>query len=251
MDSGHGGRRVIVTGGSRGIGAATAKAFAEAGAHVAIVARSAEKLAESAAEIAKVSDRPAVMRAADLSTADGVESSMAYCIEQLGGVDVLVNNAGSSGFGTIEELKDEEWLDGLNLKLMGYIRCMRAVLPRMRRQKWGRIINLGGVGGIRVLPKYSMGLINTAVDHLTRTTAGLVGPDGVLVTCIHPGLIATDRSRRLHAAGVPVASYPIPREGSVEEVAELVMYLGSDAAGFITGSSVIIDGGATLGLQNS
>ena len=148
-------------------------------------------------------------------------------------------------------MRDEEWLEAINLKLMGYIRCMRVVLPHMRLQRWGRIINIGGVGGLLALPKYSAGLVNAAVDHLSRTTAGLVGPDGVLVTCIHPGLIATDRAQQVHDAGTAVAPFPIAREGTAEEVAELVMYLASDAASFITGSAIVIDGGATLSLDRS
>lgn len=250
MEDGLSGRRVIVTGGSRGIGAASAQAFAEAGAHVAIVARSASNLDQSRARILEATGQEPVVTAADLSTAEGVERSMAYCIEHLGGVDVLVNNAGASDFGTVETVTDEQWRQGLDLKLMGYIRCMRAVLPRMRSQRWGRVINLGGIGGMRAIPEYSMGLINTAVDHLTKTTASLVGQDGVSVTCIHPGLITTDRSKQYHSAGVPVSPSPLAREGTAEEVAALVVYLASNAAGYITGTSIVIDGGAMLGVIN-
>jgi len=255
------GRRAIVTGGSRGIGAATARALAAEGACVALIGRDEALLREVAADCGGRSGH-AVYAVGDLSTPHGVEHTVGECITGLGGVDILVNNAGSSPVGTLDDLTDEQWQTAFDLKVMGYVRCMRAVLPAMRAQGFGRIVNVGGTAGLRATPAYALAALNAALVHVTRTTAELVGPDGVTVVSLHPGPTLTDRLRTMlarpaEASGVPVDEFanehvarelPLGRVGTPEEVARMIVVLCSDVAAFVTGGGVAIDGGAARGV---
>jgi 3-oxoacyl-[acyl-carrier protein] reductase len=258
MDLGLDGRRAIVTGGSRGIGAATARALAAEGARVALIGRDSAALHDVATSIGDGT----VISVADLSTADGVRRGIDECIAGLGGVDILVNNAGASPGGSIDDVTDEQWQSSFDLKLMGYVRCMRAVLPAMRAQHHGRIVNVGGTAGIRATPGYVLASINAALVHVTRATAEHVGPDGINVVCLHPGPTMTERMRTMlgkaaAAAGVDVDEFaatriasalPLRRVGTAEEVAAMIVVLASDAGSWITGGGVTIDGGAAMGV---
>lgn len=256
MELGLAGRRVIVTGGSRGIGAATARALAAEGARVAIVGRDTEALAEVATQTG------AHAVAADLATAEGVAHAIGSCLDALGGVDVLVNNAGASPPGTIDDVSDAQWQGAFDLKVMGYLRCMRAVLPAMRAQGFGRIVNVGGTAGIRATPGYALAALNAALVHLTRSTAEHVGPDGITVVSLHPGPTLTDRLRTMLAKGAANAgldverfadevvgrALPLRRVGTAEEVAAMIVVLCSDVAAWVTGGGFSIDGGAATGV---
>jgi 3-oxoacyl-[acyl-carrier protein] reductase len=257
MELGLAGRRAIVTGGSRGIGAATARALAAEGALVALIGRDEAALREVSSSI-----DGAPIAIADLSTADGVRRSIDACIDGLGGVDILVNNAGASSNGTIDDITDEQWQAAFDLKVMGYVRCMRAVLPSMRAQHFGRIVNVGGTAGIRATPGYVLASLNAALVHLTRATAEHVGPDGITVVSLHPGPTMTDRMRTMlargaEAAGLDVdefattriaAGLPLRRVGTAEEVAAMIVVLASDVGSWVTGGGVTIDGGAAQGV---
>jgi 3-oxoacyl-[acyl-carrier protein] reductase len=257
MELGLEGRRAIVTGGSRGIGAATACALVAEGARVALIGRDAAALDDVARSVGG-----ATVAIADLSTADGVQRSIDACIDGLGGVDILVNNAGASPNGTIDDITDEQWQASFDLKLMGYVRCIRAVLPAMREQQFGRIVNVGGTAGIRATPGYVLAALNAALVHVTRTTAEHVGPDGITVVSLHPGPTMTERLRTLlgraaDAAGMDVdefaatrvgASLPMRRVGTAEEVAQMIVVLASDIGSWVTGGGVTIDGGAAQGI---
>lgn len=256
MDLGLTGRRAIVTGGSRGIGAATARALVAEGARVAIIGRDTAALAA----VAQSTGAHAV--AADLSTAAGVRDGIGSCLDALGGVDLLVNNAGASPTGTIDDLDDAQWQAAFDLKVMGYLRCTRAVLPAMRAQHFGRIVNVGGTAGIRATAGYALAALNAALVHLTRSTAELVGPDGISVVSLHPGPTLTDRLRTLLAKGaanagleveqfaddVVGAALPLRRVGTADEVAAMIVILCSDVASWVTGGGVTIDGGAATGV---
>jgi 3-oxoacyl-[acyl-carrier protein] reductase len=258
MDLGLGERRAIITGASRGIGAAAALAFAEEGARVALIGRDEAALRDVAAKAGE----GAVVAVADLSTAAGVSRAIDQCVDGLGGVDILVNNAGASPNGTIDDITDEQWQASFDLKVMGYVRCMRAVLPHMRAQRYGRIVNVGGTAGIRATPGYVLASLNAALVHVTRTTAEHVGKDGINVVSLHPGPTMTERLRSLlgraaDAAGMDVdefaatrvgASLPLGRVGTPDEVARMIVVLASDVAGWVTGGGVTIDGGAARGV---
>ncbi len=256
------GRRAIVTGASRGIGAAVAAALSAEGARVGMVARTASDLDARAADIVTAGGPPPVVAVADLSTAQGVHTGLARCIESLGGVDILVNNAGASPFGTIDQLNDEQWQHAFDLKFMGYLRCMREVLPRMRAQHHGRIVNIGGVAGMRASAGYALAALNAGLIHLTRSTAELVAADGVTVISVHPGPTLTDRILSAFAPGAAQAGLepvdyatqvvardiPVGRLGTPEEVAAGVVFVVSDRAALVTGGGLSIDGGTARGL---
>jgi 3-oxoacyl-[acyl-carrier protein] reductase len=256
MDLGLHGRRAIITGGSRGIGAATAAALHAEGARVAIIGRDSDALASVAEPL------DAHVALADLSTASGVQYAIGSCIDALGGVDILVNNAGASPSGTIDDITDEQWQQSFDLKIMGYVRGMRAVLPSMRAQHFGRIVNIGGTAGIRATPGYTLAALNAALVHITRSTAEHVGRDGISVVSLHPGPTLTDRLRTMLERGATNAgvavdefandvvgrSLPLGRVGSPEEVAQMIVVLCSDVAAWVTGGGVTIDGGAAMGV---
>jgi len=258
LELGLAGRRAIVTGASRGIGAATARALAAEGVRVGMIGRDRAAL-DAAAEAA---GGDPVIAIGDLATADGVRDSIGSCLEGLGGVDILINNAGSSPGGTLDDISDAQWQESFDLKVMGYVRCIRAVLPVMRAQHFGRIVNVGGTAGIRAAPGYVLAMLNAGLVHLTRSTAELVGRDGITVESIHPGPVMTERLRGLltgpaEAAGMSVddfaasrvaAELPLGRLGTPEEIAGMIVVLVSDVAGWVTGAGLLIDGGAARGI---
>jgi len=189
-------------------------------------------------------------------------AALEQCVAALGGVDILVNNAGASPGGTFDDVTDDQWYESFDLKLMGYVRCMRAVLPAMREQGYGRIVNVGGTGVLRASPGYALAALGAALVHLTRSTAELVGPDGVTVTMVHPGPTMTERlrgmlTRAAERAGTDIDAFardvvgkalPLGRVGSPEEVAAMITILCSEQAAWITGGGLTIDGGAAQGI---
>lgn len=257
MELGLAAKRAIITGASKGIGAAVAREYAREGARVALIARDEQLLHEVAATCGPSS----VVVRADLADAEHLAGAFASCIGQMGGVDILVNNAGSSPNGNIEQITDEQWAESFHLKLMGYVRGMRAVIPSMRAQRYGRIVNIGGVAGVHASAGYVLAAYNAAIVHLTRSTAEHVGPDGITVTTLHPGPTLTDRLRTMLSAGaaarglsieefgeqVVAQGLPLRRLGTPEEIAKLIVFMTSDVAAWMTGSGLLVDGGAAKG----
>lgn len=261
MNLGLEGASCIVTGGSRGIGAEVGRALAAEGASVALVARDRPALSRVADEIRAEHAVEAFAVSADLSTPDGAESAMRDSIERLGGVDVLVNGAGASPFGSFDRIGDEEWAAGFDLKVMGYVRCARAVLPSMRAQGSGRIVNIVGMAGRYATPGYVLGALNAALLHLTKSLADLVARDGITVVAVNPGLTETGRMQEAmrvwaEVEGTDPAAYrkayadahiPLGRFASPSEVARLVALMASRATVYVTGSAIQVDGGAPRG----
>ncbi|MCB0997457.1 MAG: SDR family oxidoreductase [Acidimicrobiales bacterium] len=261
VDLGLADKRCIITGGSRGIGAATAAALLAEGASVALIARDAADLATAATRLRASGGGSVVTVSCDLSTAEGVETAVAEAIGGLGGVDVLVNNAGASPPGRLGDVTDDIWQESIDLKLLGYVRAMRAVMPHLRAQGSGVIVNVLGIAGTQASPGYVLACLNTALAHLTRSVAEEVAADGVRVVGIHPGPTATDRLLSMVAAGaeregVEPAEYadrvigaasPLGRIARPDEVAHLVAVLVSDVAGYVTGHSLFVDGGLAKG----
>jgi 3-oxoacyl-[acyl-carrier protein] reductase len=258
VDLGLGGRRVIVTGASRGIGAATAVALSAEGARCALVARDRAALEAVAASL----PHDPVVVVADLATPGGAAAAVDAAVTGLGGLDGLVNNAGSSPGGSLEQVTDAQWQETFDLKLMGYVRAMRAAIPHLRRSGGGHIVNIGGTAGVRASEGYVLAAFIPALVHITRTTAELVGRDGITVTLVHPGPTLTDRLQTMlvagaERAGMPVedfardvvaAQLPLGRLGTPEEVGRIVTVLCSDLATWVTGGGILVDGGATRGV---
>ncbi len=257
MDLGIQRRRAVVTGASKGIGLAVARGLAAEGADVALVARNGEALARAAEEIRDSYGVKAVPVVADLSKRAEVQKAAAEATAQLGGVDILINNAGAIPAGSLAALSDDEILDAWSLKLHGYIRMVRELLPPMRERGWGRIVNVIGMAGTTPQAGYIYGgPANAALMNFTKGLALEAAADGVLVNAINPGPIATDRvmeMNRVRAAETGAtleeivarqnASVPVGRIGRPEEVADLAVYLSSERCTFIDGVVVPVAGG--------
>jgi 3-oxoacyl-[acyl-carrier protein] reductase len=262
MDFGIEGRNAVVTGGSQGIGRAVATALAADGVNVAVIARDATRLREAADAIAGETGRRVVALPADLSRAEEVARVTAAAKDALGSVDILVNNAGSSPMGRITDIGDATWQASFDLKLMGYVRCARAFLPDMAARKWGRVVNIIGVGGHQAMGHYVVGgAINAAILNLTKGLAKDYGPQGVTVNGVSPGPISTTRlttlaTQRSRISGRTVeeelaasaAHVPLGRPGTPEEVAALVVFLCSAQASYICGALIDVDGAMSNGL---
>jgi 3-oxoacyl-[acyl-carrier protein] reductase len=253
------GKSALVTGASLGIGKAIAMELAQEGVNIVINARNAERLAATAAEISAATGMRVVAEAGDMAVAADVLRVVERVRSEFGRIDILINNAGSSPAGRIEEVSDETWLKSLTLKPMGYVRCARAVVPDMRRQRWGRIINVIGRSGHQPRPWYVVGgAANASLLNFTKALADELAADNVLVNGINPGPVQTPRwddhisqgaksNSAAEAAMLAqmIATVPLGRVGTPDEVSGMVAFLCSDRASFITGALINIDGGGT------
>ena len=263
MELGLQGKVAIVTGGSKGIGRATALALAQEGADVAICARGVEALEEAAGEIHSRTGRRVVSVRADMTAPEDIQNLVASTITDLGGVDILVNNAVNSVAAPFMELPDDAWLNHINVKVMGYVRCAREVIPHMQLRGGGRIINIGGMAARSANNlTNSNGVTNSAVSNIAKNLSDQVAKDGILVNCIHPGTTRTPRQvmileRRAKDANssveeaerLAVSEIPIGRMVEPEDIANLVLFLVSDKASAITGQTIAVEGGAGRGIH--
>lgn len=265
MDLQLAGRRALVTGGSRGIGKATAAALFAEGAEVAIAARSPERLAQAAADIEAGDDaRTARARVHPIQVDTGDDSSVvamaAQASELMGGVDILVNCAampgGQSRPPTLSEITSAAFWEDVNVKVMGYLRCAQAVAPGMVANGWGRIISISGLAA-RGTGSTIGSIRNVAVAAMTKNLADELGPSGVNVTVIHPGLTRTEATpgvvaARAAAAGVEPAEIErrmartttIGRLVEAGEIATVITFLASPLSVSINGEAIACGGGA-------
>src|SRR3954471_20951811 len=257
MDLQLNGKTALVTGGSEGIGKGITLALAKEGVDVAICARRKDVLEATASEIARATNRKIVAIPADLRKDADAKNFIEQAHKALGRVDIMINNAGSAAGGVIEHLTEDDWEKGLQLKFMGYVRCLRYVLPIMVKQGGGRVLNLIGNDGIK--PSYweiCPGAANAAGQNLTLALAGQYGKDGISFCAVNPGPVRTERWAGLvdamardmkipreEADTLAPRSIPLGRIAEVEEVANLVVYLASDLAHFVNGTMIEIDGG--------
>ncbi|HET9551211.1 MAG TPA: SDR family NAD(P)-dependent oxidoreductase, partial [Candidatus Binatia bacterium] len=197
MEIGISGKVAIVTGGSEGIGKAIATQLAAEGVRTVIAARKVENLKRAAAEIASATKGEVLPVQADVANLDAVKKLVAGAVSAFGGVDILVNNAAGSGSGALSELTDDDWLRHLDVKLIGYVRCARQVIPHMKQKNWGRIVNIGGEAA-RGSGGYASGAANSAVVNFSKKLSDEVAAYGITVNAIHPGTTRTQR--REHAA---------------------------------------------------
>ena len=248
------GRVALVTGGSQGIGKAVAAMLAQEGASVVIAARGTELLEKVAAEV-RASGGKIHAVAADVSQAADCERLVAETIKTFGRLDILVNNAGTSATGEFESVTDEAWQADFNLKLFAAIRLARLAVPGMRQHGWGRIINMTNIGAKQPRAKSMPTTVTRAAGlAFTKAMSKEFAASNILVNTVCIGLIkAGQHERKAARAGVPVdqmyeamgKDIPLGRVGRAEEVASVVAFLASDAASYVTGSSINLDGGAS------
>jgi 3-oxoacyl-[acyl-carrier protein] reductase len=244
------GRRVVVTGGSKGIGRSIALAFAEAGADVSICARGSKALAATKKEVAAYGVR-CHAGACDLADPRAIDRYIGEAAAALGGIDILVNNA--SGYGTSEE-EEANWAACIAVDLMATVRASRAALPFIEKSKAGAIINISSISGQKATasdPAY--GAVKAGLIQFTTTQATILAAKGIRVNCVAPGSIEFpegywDKIRQNDPATYERvrASIPFGRHGRPEEVAHAVLFLASPMASWITGQTIVTDGGRSL-----
>lgn len=240
------GKRAIVTGGSRGIGKAIARQLALEGADVVIAARGQEALQATAKELAALTGRTIVPVVTDTGSTDSVNALIAHTVEALGGVDILVNAAalpgGISTATGIAEVIDAEALLDIDIKVIGYLRTARAVAPHLLANGWGRIINIGGLA-IHRTGRPVATLRNVGVAAVTKNLADELGPQGINVVAVHPGLTRTERTDSAAAARA-TSGNTIGRIVDADEVADIVAFLASPRSVAINGDAIAVGGGS-------
>ncbi len=258
------GKVAFVTGASKGIGRAVAEQLAAEGADVVITARKALPLEETAKSIAGKTGRTVVAMAGDMSMTEEVNRCVEATLQRFGHIDILVTCAGSSPGGLLEELTEEQWQSSLNLKFMGYVRSVRAVIPHMRERRQGAIVLVVGNDGLK--PSYwemTAGVANAADINFASSVAEQYGRFGVRINTVNPGPVNTDRWDGLEKAfardkkvsqdrahELAVGSIPFQRICEPEEVASLVTFLASPRASFINGAHIPIDGAQRKALMD-
>jgi NAD(P)-dependent dehydrogenase (short-subunit alcohol dehydrogenase family) len=248
-----------VTGGSRGIGKAVARELAAEGVDVAIVARGREALEATAEELAESAGQRIVPITVDTGDDASVRAMVAEAAAALGRIDILVNSAAKAGgqapVPALAEIDDGAFFEDMNVKVMGYLRCAREVAPYMREQGWGRIINISGLAA-RQAGSTIGSMRNVAVSALTKNLAEQLGPDGINVTVVHPGLTRTEATEgvvaaRAEAAGVsPQEIEQRMAQGNTvrqiidaRDIANVVVFLASPKSVAVNGDAIAAGGG--------
>jgi NAD(P)-dependent dehydrogenase (short-subunit alcohol dehydrogenase family) len=253
------GKRAVVTGGNRGIGLAVARALAAEGCDVALVARDKAALDAARESLAAASGRTVLALACDTGDDASVAAMAAAVTAGLGGADILVNAAARVNSGAavgIDGFDADEFGEQLNVKVLGYLRCIRALVPHMRDAGWGRVINIGGLAA-RSSGAITGTVRNVAVAAMTKNLADELGKDGINVTVVHPSVTVTEKTEanlieRAGRAGVTPAeierrlgaAVSIGRLVTAAEVANVVTFLASPKSVAINGDAVVVGGGA-------
>jgi 3-oxoacyl-[acyl-carrier protein] reductase len=257
-------RVAIVCAASQGLGKASAAGFAQEGAHVVICSRDSRKLAAAAKEIQAVGASGVRVLAvtADLTKPAHIKRLFRTALRTFGRIDILVTNAGGPPVAAFPDLDDRTWQRGIDLNLMSTIRCIREVLPAMQKQQWGRIINITSF--VAKQPADDLVISSTVrpgILGLSKVLANQFTREGILINSVAPGFILTARQQeisavRAKAAGITPPEYieklgkviPAGRLGSPEELANVIVFLGSERASYISGTTVNVDGGLMKGI---
>ena len=264
MDLELGGKTAIITGGSRGIGKAIGREFGLEGMDVALVARGKDALEETARQLADETGRRFIPIVADTGNPESVQAMVRQAHSELGRVDILVNSAAKVGGGpapSIPEITENDFWDDMNVKVMGYLRCAQEVAPIMASQGWGRIINISGMAA-RQSGSAIGSMRNVAVAALTKNLADELGPQGINVTVVHPGLTFTERipgmmEEQAQKQGVSVeqvqqnmaSANSVKHMIDAQEIAYVVTFLASPRSIAINGDAVAAGGGVGRGIH--
>lgn len=257
LDLGLKGKSVLVLAASKGLGKATAAAFAREEARVMLASRDADALARAAYEIEKQTGRKVPFTAADITRPEDIRRLVRETSERFGTIDVLVNNAGGPPAGTFEQFADEDWYHAFELNLLSYIRTIREVLPLMKKQGGGRIVNFASASTKQALDNLILSnTFRSGIVGLAKSLSIELGNYGILINTIGPGRIATDRiaeldEKKAEATGQSVEeirktaemNIPLGRSGEPEEFAKIAVFLGSYANTYVTGQTFLVDGG--------
>jgi NAD(P)-dependent dehydrogenase (short-subunit alcohol dehydrogenase family) len=242
------GRCALVTGGSRGLGKAMARGFAECGADVMITSRHEEELQAAVREIADGLDAEVRYAVADMSERGQVDALATAVLDAYGTVDILVNNAGVNMPQPIDEVTDEAWDRVLEINLTSIMRLTRALVPAMKKQRWGRVIHISSVLGVGSKPaRNAYSASKAALLGLAKASALDLGPFGITVNCIGPGPFLTDMPMTLLSEAEKEEfsnATALKRWGQPRELAGPALLLASEAGSYITGEMLLVDGGA-------
>ena len=265
MDLGLRGRVAIVCAASQGLGKAAAAGFAQEGAHVVMSSRDKKKIAAAAKEIAGAAGEHhgrVVPIVADVTKAKDIRALVARAIDEFDRIDILVTNAGGPPVALFPELDDKSWQKGIDLNLMSTIRCIRAVLPHMQKGKWGRIINITSIAARQPINDLVISsTVRPAILGLAKVLSNQFAKDGILINNVTPGYILTARQKEIGIARaaqkkMTVEEYlkeltrdvPAGRYGEPEELANVIVFLGSEKSSYVTGASISVDGGLSKAL---
>lgn len=262
MDIRLDGKVALVTGASRGIGLAIAEGFAADGARVVMAARGEDALVAEAARIGKACGVETLAVSGDMSRTDDIERLFDTCLGRFSTLDILVNCGADVPSSSPMQTTDEEWDFGFAVKLMGYLRCARRAAGVMKQQRAGAIIHIVSISGREALgASAAPGAFNSALLNLNKTMADELAPHNIRVNSVNPGFTATARMER-HTAAMArlrgmtqdqlkesvLAAVPLRRFATPQDIAAMVRFLASDAAGYITGGVFNVDGGYTRGV---
>lgn len=263
MELGLNGKVVLVLASSKGLGKGIALEYAKEKAKVMLASRKEAELIKTKQEIIEATGNTEVEYVVcDVANGADLEHLMNETIAKFGTIDVLINNAGGPPAGTFESFTDEDWEQAFELTLLSFVRTIRKTIPIMRKQGWGRIINITSSSTKQIIPGLVLSnTFRTGVVGLTKTLSHELGPDQILINCVGPGRIETDRILELDSIKAEQLSVsmeevqnsfskniPLQRYGKPDEFAKLVVYLGSPANSYITGQSILIDGGMTTSI---
>ncbi len=244
------GRVALVTGGSKGLGKAMARGFAEAGADVVISSRTEAELKQAAAEIAEGTKAKVVYFVADMTNRDDVRKLAADTLAEMGHVDILVNNAGSNVPQSIDEITDDAWDRIIELNLNSCMALSRALVPQMKERRWGRIIHISSIMGLASKDERNVySATKSALLGLARASALDLGAHNITVNCIAPGPFLTDLPGSILSPEQKQAladRTALGRWGDPRELAGPALLLASDAGSYITGEVLVVDGGALV-----